>query len=136
MEGGNFSARRPGTRREERSAIGEFTDFHNAYGCYAEGINPEVAILPSGWMDRVNKIQNENTNGGAGYCLDVTDLFLAKAAAGRDKDREFCVALIPYGYVAMQNALDRVPLRRYPGRAGGATPGTRAMSPWAGRCVR
>jgi hypothetical protein len=60
-------------------------------------------------MSRVIKIQNENTNGHAGYCLDVVDLFLPKAAAGRDKHREFCVSRIRYGYVAMQAALDKMP---------------------------
>jgi hypothetical protein len=29
----------------------------------------------------------------------VTDLFMSKAAAGRDKDRAFCLALLEHGYV-------------------------------------
>lgn len=48
-------------------------------------------------MQRVHRVQNSNTNGRVGYCLDVLDLFLAKAAAGREKDREFCMALFEYG---------------------------------------
>lgn len=91
-------------------AIGEFSDFHNAYGYYAEGIDPVVAKLPSDWKTRVNKIQNENTNGYAGYCIDVLDLFLAKAVAGRDKDRDFCKALLKYGYVDVDTAVSKVPL--------------------------
>lgn len=34
-----------------------------------------------------------------GYCLDLVDLFLSKAAAARDKDREFCMALLQHGHV-------------------------------------
>lgn len=64
-------------------------------------------------MDRLHRVQNGNTNGRVGYCLDVIDLFLSKAAAARDKDREFCVALIEHGYVRIQEALalvDQMPL--------------------------
>lgn len=67
-------------------------------------------MLPKDWQTRVNKIQNENTSGYAGYCLDVLDLFLAKAAAGRDKDREFCVALLQYKYLTAEEAIQKVPL--------------------------
>jgi len=57
---------------------------------------------------RVHRVQNNNTNGRVGYCLDVLDLFLAKAAAGRDKDREFCKALLEYSYLSPANALELV----------------------------
>lgn len=39
----------------------------------------------------------------------MLDLFLAKAAAGREKDREFCMALFEHGYVAPAQALALVP---------------------------
>jgi hypothetical protein len=44
-----------------------------------------------------------------GYCLDLTDLFLSKAAAGRDKDRAFCIALLQHGHVQVAQALARLP---------------------------
>ncbi|WP_409514723.1 hypothetical protein [Comamonas sp.] len=44
-------------------------------------------------------MQNSNTQDRIGYCLDLRDLFLAKAVAGREKDREFCMALLLHGYV-------------------------------------
>jgi hypothetical protein len=56
-------------------------------------------------MDRLHRVQNENTNGRVGYCLDVVDLFLAKAAAAREKDRVFCIALLEHGYVRAHDAL-------------------------------
>ena len=37
--------------------------------------------------------------------MDVLDLFLAKAAAAREKDREFCIALLQHGYVNLEAAL-------------------------------
>ena len=86
-------------------AIGEGSQFHETYGYYAQGVGPETACLPADWMQRVHRIQNRNTQDRIGYCLDVLDLFLAKAAAAREKDREFCVALLQYGYVNLEAAL-------------------------------
>jgi hypothetical protein len=40
--------------------------------------------------------------------LDLPDLFMSKAAAGRDKDREFCSAMLSHGYVRLQQVLDLV----------------------------
>jgi len=79
--------------------------FHETYGYYAQGVGPETACLPAGWMQRVHRIQNRNTQDRIGYCLDVLDLFLAKAAAAREKDREFCIALLQHGYVNLEAAL-------------------------------
>ncbi len=90
-------------------AIGEGSQFHRSFGYYAQGVGPETATLPKDWMQRVHRVQNSNTNGRVGYCLDVLDLFLAKAAAGREKDREFCMALFEYGYVTLAQALKMVP---------------------------
>ena len=69
-------------------AIGEGSQFHETYGYYAQGVGPETACLPAGWMQRVHRIQNRNTQDRIGYCLDVLDLFLAKVVAAREKDRE------------------------------------------------
>ena len=88
--------------------IGEGSRFHETHGYYAQGVGPETAILPSGWISRVHRVQNSNTNGRVGYCLDVLDLFMSKAAAGRDKDREFCMALLEHGYVRPVRALEMV----------------------------
>lgn len=77
-------------------------------GYYAQGVGPETAVLAAGWQSRLHRIQNGNTHDRVGYCLDVLDLFLAKAKAGREKDREFCSALMQYGYVQSQTAQELV----------------------------
>lgn len=89
-------------------AIGEGSQFHETYGYYAQGVGPETAILPAGWINRVHRVQSTATGDRVGYCLDVIDLFMSKAAAARDKDREFCVALLAHGYVTQTQALDLV----------------------------
>ena len=42
-------------------AIGEGSQFHETYGYYAQGVGPETACVPAGWMQRVHRIQNRNT---------------------------------------------------------------------------
>lgn len=80
-------------------ALGEGSNFHQAYGYYAQGVGPETAVLPEGWMNRLHRVQNAATNHRVGYCLDFVDLFMSKAVAARDKDRRFCMAMLEYGYV-------------------------------------
>lgn len=89
-------------------AIGEASQFHETHGYYAQGVGPETAILAEGWISRVHRVQNANTNDRVGYCLDVLDLFMSKAVAGRSKDRTFCLALLQYKHVTLTQALDMV----------------------------
>jgi hypothetical protein len=89
-------------------ALGEGSQFHQVYGYYAQGVGPQTAVLPDGWMKRVHRVQNSVTNDRVGYCLDVVDLFMSKAAAGRDKDREFCMAMLEYRHVKPSQLLDLV----------------------------
>jgi hypothetical protein len=70
-------------------SIGELSPFHDTFGYYAEGVAEETAVLPEGWKERLVVILNENTRGAKGLCLEVHDLLVAKAIAGRDKDLDF-----------------------------------------------
>jgi hypothetical protein len=55
-------------------------------------------------------VQTPGTNGRVGYCLDVLDLFMSKAAAARDKDRVFCIALLAHQFVKLSDGLAAVDL--------------------------
>lgn len=89
-------------------AIGEGSMFHETHGYYAQGVGPETAVLPIDWHDRVELIQNEGTRGRRGLCLSPPDLFLSKAVANREKDREFCMALLEYRHVRVSQVIDLV----------------------------
>lgn len=89
-------------------SIGEGSLFHERFGYYAQGVGPETSQLPEGWKGRLVRFQNSDTNGRVGYCLDPTDLFLAKCAANREKDRVFNLALLRAGIVDPSVALVRV----------------------------
>lgn len=89
-------------------AIGEGSRFHQTHGYYAQGVGPETALLPQGWMQRVHRVQTRATDQKVGYCLDLPDLFLSKAAAGREKDRVFCMAMLLHRYVNPEQVLELV----------------------------
>lgn len=55
-------------------AIGELSSFHDTHGYYAHGISPATATLAAGWEERLTRLENLNTGGAAGFCLDPHDL--------------------------------------------------------------
>lgn len=80
-------------------SIGELSPFHQTFGYYAQGVGPETAKLPAGWETRLVKVQNANTHGAIGWCLEVHDLALSKYAAGRDKVLAFTRVLATHALV-------------------------------------
>lgn len=80
-------------------AIGEASMFHETFGYYAEGVVSSTAVLPDGWRERLVRFETPATAGVVAWCLEVHDLWLAKAVAGRPKDLEFCAALKRAGLV-------------------------------------
>lgn len=77
--------------------LGELSTFDETFGYHADGVGLETATLPAGWQGRLVAIDNPNTNGYVGLCLELHDLLLSKYFAGRDKDREFCQAVVEAG---------------------------------------
>jgi len=93
--------------------LGELSAFDEAYGYHADGVDLTTATLPDGWRDRLVPIDNSNTNGYVGLCLEVHDLVVSKYIAGREKDREFCRAIVRAGFVkrdALSQRLASIPL--------------------------
>ena len=90
-------------------SIGEGSPFEQEFGYYAQGVGPETAVLPSGWEQRLVKVQNENTRSAIGYCLDVHDLALSKYVANREKDRDFIRELLRHGFVDAAVLAQRAP---------------------------
>jgi hypothetical protein len=88
-------------------AIGEGSAFHETYGYYAQGVAPETATLPARWEARLVRIENPNTGGYAGLCLEVHDLAISKYVAGREKDREFTRELARHGMIGRTLVLER-----------------------------
>jgi hypothetical protein len=88
-------------------SIGEGSPFHELYGYYAQGVDERTAVLPRGWRERLVRINNPNTMGVTGLCLEVHDLAISKYVAGREKDREFTQELVKQGMVQQGTLMAR-----------------------------
>lgn len=89
-------------------SIGEASMFHATFGYYAQGVVESTATLPTGWESRLVPFETPNTNGVVAWCLDVHDLWVSKAVAGRPKDSDFCDALTRAGMVNAQTLAERL----------------------------
>jgi len=93
-------------------SIGELSMFQDTFGYYAQGVTPDSAVLPAGWRERLVPYCTTGTNGITALCLEPHDLWLSKAIVGRDKDREFCRALLERALVTpviLRQRLEQIP---------------------------
>lgn len=88
--------------------LGELSTFDSTHGYHADGVDLQTSMLPSGWMERLISIENENTNGFVGLCLETHDLLLSKYYAGREKDHEFCSAVMRAGLASPEELILRM----------------------------
>ena len=89
-------------------SIGELSPFHDTFGYYAKGASEQTASLPLGWQTRLVPLQNPNTRGATGLCLEVHDLVAAKLVAGREKDKVYAAAAIAAKIVDVELLLERI----------------------------
>ncbi len=89
-------------------AIGEASLFHESFGIYAQGVSEATAILPRGWRKRLLRYESASTKGVVAWCLEMHDLWISKAIAGRPKDDEFCRAVLERGLVSHATLLERL----------------------------
>ena len=89
-------------------SIGEASMFHETFGYYAQGVVESTAVLPEGWESRLVPFRTAGTNGVTARCLEVHDLWISKAIAGRPKDVEFCTALLGRGWVRRETLTERL----------------------------
>jgi hypothetical protein len=57
-------------------------------------VDETTATLPEGWMDRLVPVENDNTGGAVGWCLEAHDLAASKLVAGREQDLHFLRILL------------------------------------------
>jgi hypothetical protein len=108
MEADLYPLARPDLADKVDGAIGEGSKFHQTHGYFAQGVGPDTATLPKGWRQRLVRIENQNTGGYAGLCLEVHDLAISKYIAGREKDREFTRELARHSMTGRQTLLTRL----------------------------
>lgn len=91
-------------------SIGEASLFHETFGYYAQGVTEATAVLPTGWRDRLVRYETPGTTPVVAWCLEPHDLWIAKAAAHRPRDIEFCRALLAIDVVERRTLAERLEL--------------------------
>jgi hypothetical protein len=89
-------------------SIGELSPFHQTFSYYAHGVGKDTVTLPNGWEQRLVPIQNDNTRGIIGWCLEIHDLLASKYVADRERDREFAAEAIRHGLVQKAQIEERI----------------------------
>jgi hypothetical protein len=89
-------------------SIGELSPFHRTFGFYVDGVDMGGIILPDGWEGRTVVVDNANTNGFRGLCLDPADLAVSKLAARRPKDLDYVRSLIREMIVSPELLRERI----------------------------
>ena len=115
MEADVFPLRQPGLSDQIDGAIGERSMFHQTFGYYVHGVSENTAALPHGWRERLIKVQNENTGGGIGWCLEPHDSAASKLAAGREKDVGFVRVMLEEQMISrrvLEQRIGALPLPR------------------------
>jgi len=64
--------------------------------------------LPSGWEERLVRVENENTFGAIGWCLEPHDLAVSKLIAGRGKDFDFVGVMVDAKIVSAAVIQERI----------------------------
>ena len=108
METDLYPMNKPELADKVDGAIGEGSSFHAEFGYYVQGVGPKTATLPRGWETRLVSIENENTNGVRGLCLEVHDLVISKYVAGRPKDYLFIYELVRHGMINSKTLVRRL----------------------------
>lgn len=88
--------------------LGEFSDFHNEFGYYPQGVRVSTGVFPAGWRDRLVVFETPGTEPGRGLCLEPHDCILAKLVRFDEKDLDFGVALVRAGLINLDTLTERV----------------------------
>ena len=108
MESDIYPKNKPELAAMIDGSIGEGSFFHAEFGYYAQGVGPKTAVLPDGWKGRLIGINNQNTNGVTGLCLEAHDLAISKYVAGRPKDLEFNAELVRHKMINRKTLTQRL----------------------------
>jgi hypothetical protein len=87
--------------------LGEFSEFHDEFGYYPQGVSIGTGVFPTGWRDRLVTFRTLGTEPVRGLCLEPHDCILAKLVRFDEKDVNFAVALVQAGMIDLNVLADR-----------------------------
>jgi hypothetical protein len=93
-------------------ALGDGSWFEYTNGYFAHGVGPTTAKAPSGWMDRLVRVDVEPAVPGrhpVAYCMERHDMILAKLVRGAERDVEYAKVAVGAGLVEADVLERRIP---------------------------
>jgi hypothetical protein len=106
-----YPLRQPKLADLVEGAIGAGSIFEETFGYRADGVGPETAKLPTGWIDRAYRLGFETTQAVC-ICPEPNDLATSKLISGRPKDLDWVASGIAAGLfdpAVMKDRLADVP---------------------------
>lgn len=99
-----------GGKSETRTAInktfGVFSQFQIEKGFYADALGLATVILPTGWPERLQNLEDEDGKTIANV-VEIHDIAVSKLIAGREKDFVFLKELFLREYISIEIFLER-----------------------------
>ena len=99
------------TRTEINKKLGVFSKYQIENGFYADALGLATVVLPTGWQERLRKLEDENGEMVANVA-EIHDIAVSKLIAGREKDYVFLKELFLRNYIAIDTFLERAKLIR------------------------
>ncbi len=104
-----FGPAQSDARNEVNRLFGVASDYQDRTGMYADGLGLATVVLPDGWRDRLQPLNDDQGNVVA-LCVDIYDVSVSKLIAGREKDLEFLEYALAAEQLEMAKLLARLEL--------------------------
>ncbi len=91
-----------------RARMGRSSPFHKKHGFYLDCVDPALAMLPEGWLERLIPFRTPRTGGVTAWCLEPHDLFASKLVAWREKDQQFLRAMLKHSLARPKLVVERI----------------------------
>jgi hypothetical protein len=86
-------------------AIGMHPSFHETFGYFADGVGPDTAVMPAGWMKRASLHYIGDITA---ICPELHDLTVSKCVAAREKDADFVRERLKRQLISAQTLNERI----------------------------
>jgi len=97
------------TRAEINKKLGVFSQFQIEHGFYADALGLATVILPTGWKERLQNLEDEDGKLIA-KVAEIHDVAVSKLIAGRAKDFVFLKELFLHKYISIGTFIERAAL--------------------------
>lgn len=104
-----FAGGKTATRTEVNKKLGVFSSYQLEHGFYADALGLATVVLPTGWRERLQPLEDENGNVVA-FCAEIHDVAVSKLIAGREKDFLFLKEAFLREYISIDEFLERAKL--------------------------